>query len=99
MKGKFACQDNVMSLRCSPPKTIKINRATYSGNQKDVCRTALENENTHDAEWCDPVDRTSLVQRKCDDRVVCNVTVNNTTMGNSCPDVYKYLNVIYGCCE
>ena len=49
------------------------------------------------AEYCDPVFKTRVVRALCDGMVTCNVTVDESTMGDHCPTVFKYLNVLYDC--
>lgn len=91
VRGKFACQDDVMNLDCRPSKALTIYSAEYSKKQASVCSRG------NNAEYCDPVDKTSLVRKLCEGQIKCSVTVNKSTMGDKCPTVSKYLNVMYEC--
>ena len=87
---KFACQNEVTSIHCWQPKVIKVGHATYSGEQNNVCsRTS--------AEYCHPVNAKTVVMRLCDGQVKCDVSVNQSTMGNYCVTALPYLTVYYSC--
>ncbi|XP_068699107.1 uncharacterized protein [Montipora capricornis] len=90
IKIKFTCQNKVMSIHCIQPKVIKVVHAIYSRHQINVCsRTS--------AEYCDPVNRTTVVMSLCDGQVKCDVSVNQCTMGNYCVTALPYLTVYYSC--
>lgn len=90
--SRFTCQDDVMNLHCSS-KAIKIYYATYSRRQASVC----SKDGINSAEYCDPVVKTSLARKLCEGQMTCNITVDRSTMGDKCPTVFKYLNVMYDC--
>lgn len=91
IRSKFACQDDVMYVHCLWPQVIRIYGATYSRKQANVC------SRNNSAEYCDPVDKTRMANSLCFGQVTCNITVDKSTMGNHCPDVFKYLNILYAC--
>ena len=91
IKVKFTCQDDVMNLHCQSPRAIKIYKAEYSRRQNSICNRGKR------AQYCDPVDKMSLVRKFCEGQMKCNVSVDKNTMGDECPTVFKYLNVLYEC--
>ena len=95
IRTKIACQNDTMPLRCWSSKIIRIYAARYSREQDHVCKRNDDGFNS--AEHCDPVFKTSVVRALCDGMVTCNVTVDESTMGDHCPTVFKYLNVLYDC--
>lgn len=88
---RFTCQDDVMNLDCQSPRAIKIIKAEYSRKQQSICYRG------NGAKYCDPVDKMSLVRKLCEGKMACNVSVDKNTMGDKCPTVFKYLNVLYEC--
>ena len=95
MTGKFACQDDVMNIRCWWPQVITIYRATYSRTQSSICSQNKVGLNS--SGHCDPKVKTSMASSLCDGQIKCNITVDSSTMGDHCPDVFKYLSVVYTC--
>ena len=94
MKGKYTCQNDVMSIRCLPSKVIRIFRATYLRENPQIC----SGDGFNSTEHCNPVDKTTVIGKLCDKRATCNISVDEKTMGDHCPFVAtEYLNVIYGC--
>lgn len=91
LQVKFTCQDDVMNLHCQSPRAIKIYKAEYSRRQNNICNRGKS------AQYCDPVDKMSLVRKFCEGRMKCNVSVDKNTMGDECPTVFKYLSVLYEC--
>ena len=42
--------------------------------------------------------RTGKVRRLCSGKAACNISVDEKTMGDHCPDINtEYLNVLYSC--
>ena len=95
LTGKFACQDEVMNIRCWWPKVISIYRAEYTRTQLSICSRSKGGLNSEG--YCDPVAKTSMASSLCDGQVMCSINVNKSTMGDHCPDVFKYLSVVYTC--
>lgn len=86
---KFTCQGNVMNLHCQSP--IKICSATYIREQDSICYHG------NSANYCDPVDKMSLVRKHCEGQMTCNISVDRNTMGDKCPIGFLYLKVMYDC--
>ena len=91
LQVRYTCQDDVMTLDCRSPWAIKIIKAEYSREQIKICYRGNSAKN------CDPVDKMSLVRKLCEGKMTCNVSVDKNTMGDICPTVFKYLNVLYEC--
>lgn len=88
---KYTCQGNVMNLHCQSPRAIKIYRARYIREQDNICYRG------HSANYCDPVDKMSLVRKHCEGQMTCNISVDRNTMGDKCPRGFLYLKVMYNC--
>ena len=86
---KFTCQGNVMNLHCQSP--IKIYSATYIRTQDSICYHG------NSANYCDPVDKMSLVRKHCEGQMTCNISVDRNTMEDKCPIGFLYLKVMYDC--
>lgn len=88
---KFTCQGDVMNLHCQSPRLIKIDSAVYSRKQDIICYRG------NSANYCDPVDKMSLVSKHCEGQMTCKISVDRNTMGDKCPTGFMYLTVMYEC--
>ena len=88
---KVTCQGDVMKLHCQSPRTMKIYSAEYSRKQNSICNRR------NSAKYCGPVDKMSLLRKRCEGQMTCNVSVDRKTMGDNCPKAFKYLDVVYEC--
>lgn len=81
-----------MRIDCGS-KVIKIIWAKYLRLDSKICSNGFKT-----AEYCSPVVRTGKVRRLCSGKAACNISVDEKTMGDHCPDINtEYLNVLYSC--
>lgn len=81
-----------MRIDCGS-KVIKIIWAKYLRLDSKICSNGFKT-----AEYCSPVVTTGKVRRLCSGKAACNISVDEKTMGDHCPDINtEYLNVLYSC--
>lgn len=81
-----------MRIDCGS-KVIKIIWAKYLRLDSDICSNGFKT-----AEYCSPVEKTGEVSRLCTGKASCNISVDEKTMGDHCPDINtEYLNVLHSC--
>ena len=81
-----------MRIDCGS-KVIKIIWAKYLRLDSNICSNGFKT-----AEYCSPVEKTGEVSRLCTGKASCNISVDEKTMGDCCPDINtEYLNVLYSC--
>nr|UTK45826.1 skin mucus lectin [Crepidula fornicata] len=94
----YACENDVLTVRCPSPKRIRVISATYGRHTNLVCNanilgiTSVSNTNCHLSTSFSTVNATCYNQRTC--RFVVN---DNTLGGDPCVGTYKYLYVNHTC--
>lgn len=94
---EFVCQFGSRNLVCPIGKTIEVKYANYGRIGHNVCyrggyRTAADRINN-----CYDETHTDLVKMLCDGHNSCVLYASDELFGDTCPGVYKYLQVKYGC--
>lgn len=81
-----------MTLNCESDKVISVVNAKYGKWISSIC-PSLSNSN----ELCYGIDVTGVIKNHCDNNRRCQLPASSELLGQTCPDLKKYLEVKYRC--
>lgn len=96
---EIVCEGATMKLTCSNKSfAITIQSAIYGRDLPGsiLCPKQDTDMSTSDELTCDE-DVYSKVKELCEAKMNCTIPTNKETLGEPCPNVYKYLTVAYKC--
>ncbi|CAF1099963.1 unnamed protein product, partial [Brachionus calyciflorus] len=86
------CNDNLLTINCDSDKVLSVVNAKYGRWESSSICTSLTESNS----FCYGVDSTRALQAECNNKRRCQFQVNST-LGEVCPGISKYLEVKYRC--
>ena len=92
LENKFACENDMLKIRCSHESVLEIINAEFGRLLKDVCPVEKPTKSCSIMQNHDDV-----VKKNCNGRQVCPMVVSTDVFGDPCPGVTKYMSVIYAC--
>ncbi|KAI8502993.1 hypothetical protein Bbelb_196950 [Branchiostoma belcheri] len=88
---KQACQHTILHLSCPPGEKLDISFANYGHLGTKFCGSPMP------AGGCRAPDSLAIVQAMCQGKQQCYVLSADTTFGDPCMHIVKYLEVRYEC--
>ena len=79
----------MLKIKCPQKQVIHIKSANYGRTKNNVCGTGRTD--------CRSTRTTEQMKTKCEGKHACNVKAENNWLGDTCPNVQKYLEVDYVC--
>ena len=92
VKTKIACHNETVKLSCPSPSLLEVKAASFGRAMRAICANGVNAD-----QLCDVIDKKILLKELCDYKTECEVVASEEKFGNDCPEVDKYLNVIYAC--
>nr|XP_055043507.1 uncharacterized protein LOC129430375 [Misgurnus anguillicaudatus] len=86
------CQNKSSHIHCERGRRINIHYANYGRSDTVTCTHHLVGA----VSTCFS-DQTSTLQHRCNGKTLCHVHASNSEFTDRCPQVHKYLEVLYSC--
>lgn len=86
------CEGEQLIIQCNSGKNINITEGFYGRKDKTTCPHAADSNIN-----CSAVDAKEKLQRECNDKNSCNITLDNTLFGDPCEGTFKYATIKYTC--
>jgi hypothetical protein len=90
----FTCEGESNVISCSGGKGIVVDFANYGRTSHHIC---IYNEKIDVINDCYTPSHTEMISGRCNGQASCIVIATNDFFGDTCPNVYKYLQVKYRC--
>nr|CAD2178969.1 unnamed protein product [Meloidogyne enterolobii] len=92
----IACDGELASLHCPPYHQIVIESANFGRFALKECNPTRRPDFNI---FCNNPEAIDVLRASCEHQNSCNVKANIQVFGNKCPQVNKYLDVVYRCIE
>lgn len=92
----IACDGELASLHCPPYHQIVIESANFGRFALKECNPTRRPEYNI---FCNNPEAIDVLRASCEHQTICNVKASTEVFGNKCPEVNKYLDVVYSCIE
>ncbi|KAH3789573.1 hypothetical protein DPMN_167756 [Dreissena polymorpha] len=91
----IVCEHSTLYLSCPFYPRIYVYTANYGRTRgKSICDSS---STPNHRVYCGSHTSTSIVQRMCNGKNLCNVPATNRVFGDPCRGIFKYLEVQYAC--
>lgn len=98
LESGIICEQKTHTISCSSGLGIRMTEANFGRTSKEKCRHPYNLERLHNATDCKSPHSLGVMQRLCDGRQSCTVTVENEMFGaDPCHGIYKYLEFDFKC--
>lgn len=88
------CEGDSLLLSCDTHQFLSILSANFGREENDVCTIDRQINDT-----CKSPSALNIMQNLCEDNKACTVTASASVFGDHCPNVTRYLCVLYVCKE
>ncbi|XP_060788676.1 uncharacterized protein LOC132893497 [Neoarius graeffei] len=89
------CEGDTASLFCGD-RRIKVFGADYGRTDSTTCASGLGEIQISNTQ-CSTLDAAAKVKARCEGHHSCEVFVSNDVFSDPCPNIFKYLKVVYAC--
>ena len=102
-KSLYICDMVVGKLKCPKKTVIKIHMAEYGREEGGrICpsSTSLTSKcrlREDDILVDETRDVMEILDKKCSDKKSCKIKPSTKLFGDPCPQIYKYLSLVYSC--
>ena len=90
----FTCEDDSKTLSCPAGQGIVVDFANYGRTSNPVCVQDQERDKPNN---CYTPSHTNFIATFCNGQSSCVVPATNSFFGDTCPNVFKYLQIKYHC--
>ncbi|XP_077970679.1 uncharacterized protein LOC144425162 [Styela clava] len=87
------CEGETGTLICGGNQIILVHHASYGRTNVLTCNDG----GAPVPGGCHSEDSFEIISNMCNGKATCQIQATNAQFGDPCPNVYKYLNVIYSC--
>ncbi|XP_048742021.1 L-rhamnose-binding lectin CSL1-like isoform X1 [Ostrea edulis] len=98
LESGIICEQKTHTISCSSGRVIYVKEANFGRTSKERCRHPYDIERLHNSTTCRAPSSLQVMQKLCNGRVSCEVTVENEMFGaDPCYGIYKYLEFDFKC--
>nr|CAH0110399.1 unnamed protein product [Daphnia galeata] len=94
IEESFTCEWDSKTLSCPAGQGIIIDFANYGRTTHPVCVQVPERDKPNN---CNTPSHTNFIATFCNGQSSCVVPATNSFFGDTCPNVFKYLQIKYHC--
>ena len=98
LESGIICEQKTHTIGCPSGRGIRMTEANFGRTSREKCRHPYNLERLHNNTDCRAPNSLGVMQRLCDGRQRCNITVENEMFGaDPCHGIYKYLEFDFEC--
>ncbi|CAI5678693.1 L-rhamnose-binding lectin SML [Oreochromis niloticus] len=88
------CEQSMVELQCDQGHVIHVYHADFGRRDPHICSVRREASHMENIKCSNP---TGKVAERCNGKRTCSMRASSGMLGDTCPHMYKYLELTYNC--